>query len=370
MEKLLEVHRTSTPGFPYCTKYATNGEWLDSIDVVPLFVEVRNRVKLLLESEESWCDKVTDDPFWAVEQGLCSPVKPFQKKEPHDSKKIKEGRFRIICGISLVDQVVERVFGSDWAYSVKASFPEAPATLGLGFDDDQIARLGNYISSKVDIGVHSSDISGFDSMQQRKMLQAENSIRVRNCINASRCQKWQKAINLLTCLKTACVYALPSGIVVCKFNNLRVLPSGSYDTSIKQSYSRAILAKLAGSVFCRAQGDDCLEVNEASSEELSCRYSDLGFPLKTVQFQSSHDFEFCSHRYICVDGAWKAPLVSWPKMIFRLLTLEEVELAQVSAVYSEMRHNDELKELRFQELFERLFDKALSARLPQTKLKQ
>jgi hypothetical protein len=360
MERMFEVHRESSPGYPYSLEYATNAMWLDE-DPVKIFTLVRQRLKLLMSAEDAWSDYIVQDPLWAVENGLTDPVMPFHKKEPHTKLKIAEKRFRIICAVSIVDQIVERVLGGDWAEHVKNAFPSGPIACGIGFTDEQIQLFGEEIEATAPLRLYTDDVSGFDSMQRRELLLADNTVRERRCVNLHKLNGWRAATRIWASLKTGCTYAMPSGKLLTKTNNKRVLPSGTYETTMKQSSSKGMLAEMAGSTFHKENGDDGLEANALGRAAFLARYAALGFPLKSADECTNTDFEFCSHRFHKRGDRWIAPLLTWPKALFGLLTEANLTLEQISAVKYEMRHNAELREPRFADIFAQMTSDVVAA---------
>lgn len=61
---------------------------------------------------------------------LADPLKVFIKTEPHSLKKIAEGRFRLISGVSMVDAMVDRIIFGWLADRVLASVGKTPIRVG------------------------------------------------------------------------------------------------------------------------------------------------------------------------------------------------------------------------------------------------
>lgn len=317
------------------------------------------------------------DPLWALCEGYVSPQRPSQKNEPHTVKKVLEKRFRIICCPDLTDQIVERVLGNAWNRFMKAGFPEGVATVGNGCSDRQIHVFGEMVRCNAPSGriLVNDDMSGFDTKQTQQLMQADNDVRIMCCSNADKCLRWQRAIRLWVPLKTNCVYAMPDGALLAKDNGRNVLPSGSYETTAKQTGSRHLLNAYVNIIaederghppptrseptggwldnpnvsepfdFVKIQGDDCLEVVPLgwTPQRLFDAYLDTGFPLKEVPEECTPtNFKFCSHHYQLINGVWYASLITWAKSLFGLFTSAKPTLEQIASIHHELRHNTEL----------------------------
>jgi len=348
----------ASPGTPYNVRYGTIGEWVQKEPLV-VFHLIRDRLRKLLSASEKDLERAEADPLWAVQQGFCDGVYPFHKREPHSLQKVQERRFRIICGISMVDQGVERFLFGDFSKCVKRMYPRGPATIGLSVSDPGIEALGEVVRTRKG-HLHSSDVSGFDSVQYLALMMAVLGLCFALCINRAKCVRWRLACRFRITLLTACVYVLSDGSMLVKKNNSRVLPSGSYLTSLIQSLSRVFLAYYIGSTWVKAQGDDCLEENSLTSEELEAAYQSIGIPVRNVESCTATDFEFCSHRYKYENGSWIAYLTSWPKTVFSILTDRVPTLEKVTALEYETRHNPERSQPRFKAMLRYLEESCIN----------
>jgi hypothetical protein len=311
---------------------------------------------------------IRDDPMLAIELGLSGPLRVFHKMEPHPSK--KKDRIRIIVCKELCSQLVERVLSRDWSKHLISQFPNGASMMGLGFSDDQVGVVGEKFAS--DFAGHlvvSTDISGQDSRDTVQWMEADQEVRYRCTIDKEHYTKWNDARKLIVSLNTACVYAMPDGILLAKDDSEYCLPSGSYDTSTTQNGVKALSCKLAKSPVFKNNGDDA---NEAvppgvSVAEYISRHAAVGMPVKDdysiIQFPQKTDtaaslsFDFCSHRFVRrEDGSWGASLITWPKTLFKLFTSANPTREQIASVVYELRGNEDLiHSFRYVKKFEELY---------------
>lgn len=97
---LLNVDKNSTPGYPLKKWAPTNGQLLYSNGFLRA-----DRIDMLHEMVLQRVAQLHHGP-------ASDPIYVFVKMEPHKKSKIDEGRFRLISGVSLIDNLVARhVFG-------------------------------------------------------------------------------------------------------------------------------------------------------------------------------------------------------------------------------------------------------------------
>lgn len=251
-----------------------------------------------------------------VKAGLVDPVRLFVKQEPHPIRKIKEGRYRLISSVSLVDQLVERMmFGpqnqleiSEWAH--------IPSKPGMGLS---LAKQGRTIIEDLRFKHHKcpaaeADISGFDWTIQSWELWADVEMRIalgnfpEKLANAAR-------VRFACFMKST--FQLSNGILLDQ-DIPGLMKSGSYCTSSTNSRIRCLMAELIGSPWCIAMGDDSVE---GWVEDAMGKYKALGHVCKeytvcqTDVHQNLESVNFCSHHISDVTY-----LTSWPKTLFRHLS--------------------------------------------------
>lgn len=88
-----DLQRQSSPGLPLCYQFPTNGDFIGSVDQP----KQANIEMLWNMVKEQICARKSD------------PLRVFIKQEPHTMTKICNRRFRLIIGVSLVDQVIDHM---------------------------------------------------------------------------------------------------------------------------------------------------------------------------------------------------------------------------------------------------------------------
>jgi len=285
-----------------------------------------------------------------VQSGCCDPIRVFVKNEPHSLSKCREGRWRLIMSVSIVDQLVERVLCGEMNEWEIANFERLPAKPGMGFSDDLVELVGDNLQALSDVGVlSSSDVSGWDWSVSGEQLRADALRRIRFFGVAMDHPYAVILLNRVTCLGRSVVSFSDGTLVAQRVDGVQ--KSGSYNTSSTNSWIRAFVAEAAGASSAITMGDDC--VDSGCSADLVSR---MGHPVKEyavvdaadpawvseVQLAGELDefssellrscawlpfdsslaprAEFCSH-FWCQDraGGWCAIYKGWRKSLVNLL---------------------------------------------------
>nr|QNB17816.1 P2ab [Southern bean mosaic virus] len=307
-----EINEKASPGVPLSRLASTNKDLLKRhLELVALCVT--ERLFLLSEAE----DLHNKSPVDLVQMGLCDPVRLFVKQEPHASRKVKEGRFRLISSVSLVDQLVERMlFGPQNQLEI-AEWEHIPSKPGMGLSLQRQAK-----SLFDDLRVKHSrcpaaeaDISGFDWSVQDWELWADVEMRI---VLGGFGQKLSIAArNRFSCFMNS-VFQLSDGTLI-EQQLPGIMKSGSYCTSSTNSRIRCLMAELIGSPWCIAMGDDSVEgwVDGAKDKYMRLGHTCKDYkPCATSISGRLYEVEFCSH-VIREDRCW---LASWPKTLYKYLS--------------------------------------------------
>lgn len=321
-----EVKRDSSPGVPFACLGITNGSVIDNH--MQLVVEsVYARLELLSKVELS--DELTAVDL--VQLGLCDPVRLFVKQEPHPKRKIETRRFRLISSVSLVDQLVERLlFGYQNQLEI-AMWKTCPSKPGMGLSEgSQADAIWEQVAYKhTTCPAVEADISGFDWSVQEWELRADVEMRI--FLGGFHEKVARAARNRFKCLSLS-VFQLSNGTLIAQAIP-GLMKSGSYCTSSSNSRIRCLMAKLIGSPWCIAMGDDSVEGYVPGAQEA---YRKLGHDCKDYQLcEASYQktgtklisFNFCSH-YL---SKRKFYLTSWPKTFLRYLDSENPQYLNLFA---------------------------------------
>lgn len=287
----------STPGIPAFRLGATNALVLESHRDF-LLASVVARLARCIELGE---DIFSMSPSDLVKEGVRCPVRLFVKDEPHSLKKVREGKFRLISGVSVLDQLFERILGSTQNCAEIADWASCPSKPGIGLDDDGLRTMSSTFSSMLSRGVLSGmDVSGWDWSVQEWELNADAECR-RRLSGAEENSLFSFLLRVQAYAISRSVFVLPDGSMVAQ-GLPGIQLSGSYWTSSTNSRMRVLATcvarqkagyQLEGPLDIVAMGDDSVErLLEGVKEELE----KLGHGIKVVDvYRSLENISFCSH---------------------------------------------------------------------------
>lgn len=290
-----------------------NGDLLDRhLDFVCLCVTER----LFRLAEVDLEDILNLTPQSLVEKGLCDPVRLFVKQEPHPRRKTDVGKVRLISSVSVVDQLVERLlFGPQNQLEIAewARIPSKPG-MGLSVEAQADTIFSDLAFKHRQRAAAEADISGFDWSVQDWELWADVEMRI--VLGQMPALLAKVAKNRFACFMNS-VFQLSDGTLI-EQGLPGLMKSGSYCTSSTNSRIRCLMAKLIGSPWCIAMGDDSVEGFVEGAKE---KYALLGHsckdykPCAVSSRGDLYEVEFCSHKIR--DG--RCFLTSWPKTLFRYM---------------------------------------------------
>lgn len=306
---LQDVQRDASPGMPFVALHcATNASVLGKFPDV-LKRAVFDRLMLL-----SMVQVTEEDPMELVLSMLCDPVRVFVKNEPHLPEKVAQGRFRLICSVSLIDQLCERILYSRQNAIEIASWTEIPSKPGMGLDDASLQFLHRKWSTYAN--PHEADISGWDFSMQAWEMEWEADFRARLCGLVG--TPYHRAMRNRVHCEARTLFMLSDGRL---FKQMRAGKrcSGSYNTSSGNSRCRVFVGLLKGAKDVFAMGDDSVEDDDAPVEQSITRYDGYGHKVKSYAASKPGEFEFCSTRIYEQDGVVKGEPLNWSRVTFRLL---------------------------------------------------
>jgi hypothetical protein len=317
-----DVKLNASPGAPYTAKYTTNEELFSVFNGdLPLI-----RVTFLFRMYHYLRFDLTDlTSCELVKLGLRDPIRLHIKNEPHKITKVRQGRLRLICPVSIVDQLIERSFAMPTNRAEITNFDLLPSKAGISLNDsEQMSRLSKRLFARradEKCGLFGNDMSGWDWSVQGYMLHLEADFRTILCsaeLGSHLHVVWK---NIMHAMSNS-VFVFGDGMMVSS-ERAGVMKSGSYLTSSSNSHIRACLAFHLGAIDCIVMGDDCVELSHKSSEELIMGYTNLGLIPDIDSFTPVKEhFEFCSHELYC-DGE-AVPINIW-KMLYGFLSKAPLE---------------------------------------------
>lgn len=330
-----DVVMKSSPGVPLIALGRENSAVLQQHRVLVLNA-VLERIRLYLTGQ--WRGKT---PRQLVELGYCDPIRVFVKQEPHKEEKVRSRRFRLICSVSLVDQIVERVISGIQNRAEIRSWFKIPSVPGIGFSDEQIKVVWDIVSPHLSTAVQ-TDVEGWDWSVQDWELEgnAEMQIVLAQANTHSAYAEITRARAF--CLSNS-VFSLSDGTLISQVDS-GIQKSGSYTTSSGNSRMRVAAAFLCGSTWARAMGDDCIEVCMSRDwEAIRGKYLSIGHRMKALEPCGRESFEFCSSVFSLRDGSPIAEPENWSRTFYRLLNQKDKHADVLAQFMYEMRHSKHLQ---------------------------
>jgi len=313
LDKIVEfmVVKDSHPGTPLGQLGNKNGLVLEAYRGF-VYRCVVERLLLYLSVSSGELEEMS--AFALVQSGFQDPIRAFIKAEPHSDRKIREGRLRIIAGVSLVDQLVERVlFRATHSVEI-ANWRDIPFCPGMSLQDSDQEFLYDW---QVNACASHGDISGWDWCLPRWLMEDVTIARCKSVLNAD--LDYYRLVRAQFVTWVRGVFSVGSEL----WEQLEdgVQKSGSYRTSRDNSACNYTLQQdvaytlgVRREVAVKAMGDDLLvEPIEGAKEELER----LGFRVKVLQNDGPGNFEFCSTLW---SGNTYGVPVNVGKMLYRLFS--------------------------------------------------
>lgn len=257
--------------------------------------------------------------------GFRDAVYTFIKDEPHKREKLDAGRLRIISGVSLVDNLVERLLftrQNKLEIKLNAHLTYKP---GMGLHDAGLQALNNwFVKCQKRFKLCSTDVSAWDWSLPEWLVLMERDYRKAVTTNNGAYAHLVNAYYYGICRK---VFQLPSGELFAQMIP-GIQASGCYNTSSGNSHMRHMLASLVQLKLnfdtdetgegCQ-MGDDALERFLEGMEDV---YRGFGFTVKGISVMPEGNFSFCSTSW---NNDWRGKPESWQKTLFRFLFKNPVD---------------------------------------------
>lgn len=280
------VVKDSNPGIPYKIFGPTNHSVLTQQGA---FIAECVRARIALLADATIGELRGLSAFELAEKGFCDPVRVFVKNEPHSLEKMKQGRYRIISSVSLVDNIVQRCIFDQQDRLEISTWTHHPSQPGLGFTKDMTRKF----LSQLPLGpVAEADVSGWDWSVQGWELEAEAIMRALLLDNPNEffVGLLEKAMYVLS----MSLFSLSDGSLYSQLEP-GIMKSGAKITSSSNSRIRVLAHHILNPTnsWCLAMGDDSLESDFHGAKEA---YLSLGHPTKMFS-KKEDEFEFCGHIY-------------------------------------------------------------------------
>ncbi len=350
-----ELRGAGTPGLPMCQAYATNKAALEAPDVID------EAVTRLWQTLSVSTVKGTHPRGWdAVRLGVVDPVIPFAKNEVMPRRKM--GTLRLVSGLSIVDQIVERVLIGNFVSEVKHQYPESSVLVGIGFSDELATQFANKLETRrhPDSFLTGADLGSFDSSQKEVHVQSAYSDGIAGGIEQPDYTILQAAISYLGELRSLPVYAIRQSDGWHFYEPFQAgnMLSGCLATTTVNGMIRVELERRTGALEADAAGDDGLaERLSVDVDRITQAFTDQGFRLRDFNVWSRPgeeltQFEFCSHVFFKtvvqrgdrLEVVWKCYLKNADRALYKLLS-RKVTPIQLEDYHREILHHPEYDRL-------------------------
>jgi hypothetical protein len=344
VKAILDTVPDSTPGVPLNYYGAKKCKWTSQRRSLILLVLSRLEAMLTVD-----CSQLSAVEL--VQRGIRDAVYTFIKDEPHKREKLDKNRLRIISGVSLVDNIIERVlFAKQNKLEIKLN-AHGPFKPGMGLHDaGQQALFAWFKKCEKRFQLCSTDVSAWDWSLPEWLINMERDYRKGVTTKHGAYARCLDVYYYGICRK---VFQIPSGELFAQ-QVPGIQASGCYNTSSGNSHMRHMLATLVqlslGVVATGAgegcqMGDDALERFIPGMEEA---YRNFGFTVKGVSVMPRGNFSFCSTAW---SDDWRGKPESWQKTLFRFLFKNPAD--PLYATYQEQLRRD-LRYHEGEDLWERL----------------
>jgi hypothetical protein len=245
---------SKSPGAIYLRAgHGTNKDVFDAVGIAGVVRAVELRVAELL---------LGTDPRYSAD-----PIRLFIKREAHKASKAIDKRWRIIWGISLVDQIIDRMLYTPMCDAELANCATIPSKPGYSFKYGGVDRMVRMYSNGSKKWI-SFDAKSFDISAPGWGLAAVRTVNERLCLNpySPAFRAW---CNLSIAREEAVLYGrfVFSNGVVCEKTHACIQPSGRF-TTISTNCKLVVLLRIindieegreSSSAFIIAMGDDTVQ---------------------------------------------------------------------------------------------------------------
>lgn len=302
-----------SPGAIYLRQgLCTNGDVINILGVEGVLAAVEARIEELL----------TGDARYAAD-----PIRIFIKREPHKASKAMEKRWRLIWGISLIDQIIDRLLYQPVLDAEIENCASIPAKPGYSFKYGGTDRMVRQYDDGEDDWI-SFDAKSFDITAPSWALQAARDLNERLCLTTDQdlLAQW-RALSLARELATQYGTFVFSNGVVCRKVKPCIQPSGRL-TTISTNCKIVILLRFlydlekgreprGGSII--AMGDDTVQkLKDFEDFVVWLKGKGINFTVESEpgKFASQN---FCSTRFEKNhDGVYVPIPLNWKKNSYEL----------------------------------------------------
>jgi len=298
---LSKVVGESTPGIPLMKLGRDNASVLEHYSGEVKQMVVTSFLNAILLGEQVFDLNAKE----LIVTGVRDPIRLFIKNEPHNRRKLNSGKLRLISGVSLRDQLKERILGALQNNAEIAAWTTCPSRPGIGLNDEGLLIMADIFRKELEIGpIMETDVSGWDWSVQSWELEADSERR-RRLAQAKKGSLFDFLLRVQARCTARSVYVLPGGEMVEQLTD-GIQNSGSYWTSSTNSAMRNLATQVGriragekphvdGKTGVSAMGDDS---TERYWENAGKYLEELGHRVKFVKTNTMlKGISFCSHEW-------------------------------------------------------------------------
>lgn len=257
---------------------------------------------------------------------LSDPLRLFIKNEPHKRAKIDEGRWRIICGVSLIDQIIDRVLYAHIERAAIREYENIPSKAGISW---QYGGSDVFIRSYPDNIVYSSfDCRQFDITHAGWMFDDIRELNERLTLNPTPTWK-QLSLNREQAVMYGS-FSFSDG-VVCEKILPGWEPSGRY-TTLDANGKLVVYIRVLYDIKCGeptdpqeicSMGDDTVQTVPRGASDVVDYYASCGIQLTIESEPGPFSAQnFCSKSFRLVLGRYVPIPMNWVKNCYSLICVE------------------------------------------------
>ncbi|APG75916.1 hypothetical protein 2 [Hubei sobemo-like virus 31] len=319
---LKNIDMTSSPGYPYLLVHTNNASFFNCKEGV-------------LDVERA--DQIWNRVNSYIENKLSDPIRLFVKPEPHNERKMRSGRYRLISSVSIIDQIIDAMLFGEMNEIMIHNWPMLPTRVGWS------PYYGGWKQMPYAKTQMAIDKTAWDWSVQGWLPEIVLELRKRLCRNLT--SDWERLANWRYKALFGNPTLVTSGGLFLRQKQSGVMKSGCYNTIIDNSIMQIVLHDLVcqtlnipiGSII--AMGDDTLqdalfgEERERYLEELS-RYCNV----KVCNVSN----EFCGMHFN-IDG--RVEPVYRAKHAYKILYMDDSISDSMADSYTLMYYRSRLKDL-------------------------
>jgi hypothetical protein len=291
-----------------------------------------NLTKMRIILRLAWGKEAMDamTPLELYENCLSDPRWAHLKFEPHDEGKSKEGRWRIIWAVSVLDSMVTAMTSRHQDKTDKRIYQEGDFptyhSIGMGHHDEGNENFSKTLERIIaasqspdcahtvgEYTIQDEDARGWDLSVQRWWLYRDAYRRCAQyqgpCRSVFEELQWCESV-------TGSAHMLCYGEKVVEICKAGITPSGSITTSTQNSFNRSDNAMMCGAADACSNGDDLV----ACGMDPRVVAEEMGHNSKGMNYANrSGPIKFTSHEYKKVAGKWQVKYLNMAKMVAKIL---------------------------------------------------